>query len=236
MTVSHLPSLLTSYRSLLEQMDHWFHRCQEAYPSAIHCDAGCSACCRALFDISLLDALLLRQGFEQLSRQTQQEIQRKAAPILQRLEAQWPGFRSPWLLNDLPEELWLDIPQEDNTPCPLLDEDGRCQVYAHRPMLCRLHGLPQVDRSGEVFSDRCCSLNFTRQDPMALKTLRWDFKKAFTAEFELLQTLTAELGDLATTEVDTLIPAAVFLVPTEIDWPLVLSQREGGASNDPDRS
>lgn len=26
--------------------------------------------------------------------------------------------------------------------CPALDEDGRCAIYAHRPVICRTHGLP----------------------------------------------------------------------------------------------
>ena len=28
------------------------------------------------------------------------------------------------------------------TPCEALGEDGRCQCYADRPILCRRHGLP----------------------------------------------------------------------------------------------
>jgi len=26
--------------------------------------------------------------------------------------------------------------------CPALDPDGRCAIYAHRPVICRTHGLP----------------------------------------------------------------------------------------------
>jgi Fe-S-cluster containining protein len=26
--------------------------------------------------------------------------------------------------------------------CPALDADGRCAIYAHRPVICRTHGLP----------------------------------------------------------------------------------------------
>lgn len=33
------------------------------------------------------------------------------------------------------------IPAGRRHPCPLL-VDGRCRLYAHRPMICRMHGLP----------------------------------------------------------------------------------------------
>ena len=41
--------------------------------------------------------------------------------------------------------------------CPLLVE-GRCSVYARRPLICRSHGLPVADEDGSV---SWCPLNFT---------------------------------------------------------------------------
>lgn len=42
--------------------------------------------------------------------------------------------------------------------CPLLDEAGRCKVYAARPLICRSHGLPiQV---GPSTQRDVCPLNF----------------------------------------------------------------------------
>jgi Fe-S-cluster containining protein len=40
-------------------------------------------------------------------------------------------------------------------PCPLL-ENGRCLLYAARPIICRTHGLPLLgNREGERFVDTC---------------------------------------------------------------------------------
>ncbi len=55
--------------------------------------------------------------------------------------------------------------------CVFLDVDGRCAVYAARPLLCRTHGLPLV--TGEpargalrVVDDiSVCALNFTGRPP-----------------------------------------------------------------------
>ena len=41
--------------------------------------------------------------------------------------------------------------------CALL-LDGRCSVYAQRPLICRSHGLPVADDAGQV---SWCPLNFT---------------------------------------------------------------------------
>ena len=41
-----------------------------------------------------------------------------------------------------------EIPESQKLLCPL-NQDGRCMVYAQRPMICRLHGLPhELNRPG----------------------------------------------------------------------------------------
>ncbi|WP_300670365.1 YkgJ family cysteine cluster protein [Desulfoluna sp.] len=37
----------------------------------------------------------------------------------------------------------------DEGPCPLLDETGACLLYAHRPLICRTHGLPILFDDGQ---------------------------------------------------------------------------------------
>jgi Fe-S-cluster containining protein len=43
--------------------------------------------------------------------------------------------------------------------CPLLD-DGSCILYAHRPIICRTHGLPIIIRHGEDVQVDYCPRNF----------------------------------------------------------------------------
>ncbi|MEZ4485429.1 MAG: YkgJ family cysteine cluster protein [Syntrophotaleaceae bacterium] len=150
---------------MLKTIDAWFANCKSTCGSQIQCAAGCSACCRGLFDITLLDAFLLQTGFRHLPQERQTAIRAKAEDRLCQLQAEWPELRQPYLLNHLPDELWTDMPEDDQTPCPLLGEDGGCLVYEHRPMICRTHGLPNIDDSGESFSDHHCSLNFVGIDP-----------------------------------------------------------------------
>ena len=40
------------------------------------------------------------------------------------------------------DELALRAREGDSEVCAALDADGRCAIYAHRPVICRTHGLP----------------------------------------------------------------------------------------------
>lgn len=203
--------LLDEYRALLEKVDRWFDGCCEALPDQIACKRGCSACCRGLFEISLLDAALLQQGFALLNPTVQNEIRRVAEARVTELQAQWPEFVHPYILNRLPHDDWQQMPEGDMTPCPLLDEAGLCRVYRFRPLVCRLHGLPNIDSSGESFSDEWCSLNFTGSNPLELTKLRAPFRDLFGREFDLLGDFARRQLGLETLELDTFIPSALLI-------------------------
>jgi len=207
-----MQDVLDRYSSLLQEVDQWFAGCVQRHESSITCARGCSSCCRGLFDITLLDALYLRSGFNQLSEDIQDSIRLKAGAQLEPLTARWPIFTAPWLLNPIPEIEWDDMmPEDDETPCPLLSETGTCLVYAHRPMTCRLNGIPLIDVSGEELFDDWCTLNFADSDPRSAEDLRYAFNELFAQELLLFHELTSRLLGKAISELDTIIPAAVFI-------------------------
>jgi Fe-S-cluster containining protein len=51
--------------------------------------------------------------------------------------------------------------------CAALDEDGRCRIYAARPIVCRSHGVPIRMRRGSLPVVESCARNFTRTEPAA---------------------------------------------------------------------
>lgn len=110
------------------------------------------------------------------------------------------------------------MPEEDQTPCPLLDPNGRCLVYEWRPMVCRLHGLPNIDHSGESFADTWCTLNFAGLDPLARPELRWGFRDNFVREVGLFREFAARLLGFPVNELDTFIPTALFIDFAATDW------------------
>jgi hypothetical protein len=115
-------------------------------------------------------------------------------------------------LNGIPEDEWdLLMPEEDETPCLLLSQNGGCLIYEQRPMTCRLNGIPLIDISGEELFDEWCTLNFTEGNPQQLTDLRFGFTKLFGEELLLFQDLIRCLTGNIRNEVDLFIPAALVM-------------------------
>jgi len=203
--------VLQAYRQLIEEIDDWFSGCIDRFPEQIKCAAGCSACCRGLFEISLLDAALLKQGFQQLDPEVQRIALLKARTRLSDLQQQWPDLEHPFILNRLPHNDWEQMPEDDPIPCPLLGDKGSCLVYRHRPLLCRLHGLPNVDLSGEVFMADYCTLNFPGIDATLNQKLRHRFHEIYRKEFDLLGEFSELILPKRDLEIDTFIPLALLI-------------------------
>lgn len=214
-----IDDIIERYGRLLTEIDSWYASCSSAFPVDIACRQGCSDCCRALFDITLLDAVFLRRGVERLPVEILQMVTAKAEERLAQLRQLWPELSPPYLLNHRPEGEWgQQMPDDDETPCVLLGDDGRCLVYEHRPMTCRLHGLPLVDPDGTVLHDEWCTLNFIDSDPVAREALRGDFTRIFSDEVRLFRELEKVLLDKGFSELDTFIPLVLLVDFERFDW------------------
>ena len=214
-----LKEILEKYAELLRRVDDWFAGCAGKHPSAITCRNGCSECCRALFDITLLDAFYLKYGFDRLDPEIKDAILVRARERLVYLQGLWPDFAEPWILNYRPEEEWeILMPEDDETPCILLGANGTCMVYDFRPMTCRLHGLPLVDISGEVLHDEWCTLNFPGRNPLEVNDLRWEFNLLFREELLIFREFTGKLLSKPFNELDTFIPTALLIDFAGFDW------------------
>jgi Fe-S-cluster containining protein len=109
----------------------------------VTCAEGCSDCCHALFDISLVEALYINSAFNErfpkgpererildladASDRAHYKLKRKA------VKAGEKGVSTEAILADLARE---------RIRCPLLGDDDRCVLYDCRPVTCRLYGVP----------------------------------------------------------------------------------------------
>ena len=108
------------------------------------CRLGCTQCCYGAFAINALDVLRLRAGMEALKSAEPDRsagILRRAQAWIAEYSPGFPGDAETGLLGDSEQEQFDDFANE--APCPALDPaSGRCDVYAWRPMTCRVFGPP----------------------------------------------------------------------------------------------
>ena len=144
------------YRELLERLDVWFARGRQAAGGVVPCRGGCSACCHGPFDISVADAELIEQAVARLPEEERREVMRRGSVLLERMLALEPGWRPPYAVDGLGEERFDRLTEAlAAEPCPLLDDAGRCRIYADRPLVCRMIGLSMRTPAGRVIENAC---------------------------------------------------------------------------------
>ena len=126
------------------------------------CRKGCTQCCIGAFAINQLDAARLREGLATLELHDPERaarIRERARQSVARISVDFPGDASTGLLaeDQSSEERFLDFANDE--PCPVLDpETGACDLYASRPLTCRVFGPPV--RSGPEGGLGVCELCF----------------------------------------------------------------------------
>jgi Fe-S-cluster containining protein len=110
------------------------------------CRIGCTQCCHGAFAINALDATRLRAGMEVLRATNPDraaEIERRTNAWLAEYGANFPGDRNTGTLGHSAEDQSRFEDFANDAACPALDPaTGRCDVYAWRPMTCRVFGPP----------------------------------------------------------------------------------------------
>jgi len=146
---------MDAYRKLMDRADTWYRSVQSAHSAKVPCRIGCRDCCLGLFEISLADSDMLREGLAKLSEVERLEIRNRAGSILNQLRRTYPDLGES--LRGLSEEEIdeiLAIPGD--VECPALGPGGECRLYDHRPLVCRLAGVPVVDLRGQAVQPEGC--------------------------------------------------------------------------------
>jgi Fe-S-cluster containining protein len=128
------------------------------------CRPGCTQCCHGAFAINVLDTLRLRAGMKELRAgqpALAADLERRARAWLDKHLPSFPGDPETGLLgsSDAERERFEDFANE--AACPALNPaTGLCDVYAWRPMTCRVFGPPVRMEAGEGTALGCCELCF----------------------------------------------------------------------------
>ncbi|MDD9302380.1 MAG: YkgJ family cysteine cluster protein [Desulfobacter sp.] len=170
------------YEAVVNMVDQIFNKVKEEFPKEVFCREKCSDCCYAIFDLTLIEAIYLNHKFkETFSGKTKTDL----------LEI---AFKTDRALVKMKREAYKKVKEgtdqleivgkmsQERIRCPLLGENNLCVLYDHRPITCRVYGIPT---STAGVSHICGRTNFSQGK--AYPTLNMD--KIYTQ----LQLLSAEL-------------------------------------------
>ena len=206
--IPDLTPIFERYEALVREVDSIFAKVDKACPGCVTCHSGCSDCCNALFDLSLVEALYLNRHFKQHfgygpQRSAILSEAAKTDRVLTKLKRDY--FRSVRnrASSATTEEEARDIlhgvmekAAHDRVRCPLLGKDETCQMYDFRPITCRLYGIPTaIEGKAHV----CGLSNFdtghgyptVHMDKIQdkLDELSMDIQKAVSSRFKELHTV-----------------------------------------------
>ena len=141
-------------KQIYAAMDQAYHRAADAY--GFSCDGCADNCCRTRFyHHTIIEFIYMVEGLNSLTPKEQNEVKLRALTVVAET-ARGDGSGAVMRLM-----------------CPL-NVDELCILYAYRPMICRLHGIPhELQKAGqnpaygpgcETFDRRCGHKGYLKFD------------------------------------------------------------------------
>jgi len=121
---------LKRLEAIFADMDRKYRQAADGYGfDCKGCEDNC--CMTRFYHHTLVEYVYILEGFKALDNKTRHEVKRRAEEVCQKtVRADEKG-------------------EPVRLMCPL-NFGGLCQLYAYRPMICRLHGIPhELHQSGQ---------------------------------------------------------------------------------------
>jgi len=129
--------------TLIQIVDAALASAVERSGSHLVCRPGCSQCCYGVFPIAQQDATRLQEGLALAAPEKAASIRGRVLKSLNQLDPWFPGDLASGILSQDHESAILFEEFANDEPCPVLDPaTGTCDLYEHRPILCRTFGPP----------------------------------------------------------------------------------------------
>ncbi len=127
-----------NYELLVDKAEAAFHSVKEKHSDCVKCELHCSDCCNAVFGVFLVEALYIREHFEQIKEEQKQDAIKRAKKTEQAIEELQKKLKT---FEDDPGMQAYTLARE-RIRCPLLDDNDECVLYQKRPITCRVYGIP----------------------------------------------------------------------------------------------
>lgn len=175
------PDLFAEYKTLVDKADMAFKKMEGEYGHLIPCRIHCCDCCYAIFGLFLIEAIFLNYFFNNLNRKERRE----AIIRSEKTDAKMLQVKSK-LNETFPDDPRMQIYGlgKQRARCPLLDDKDECILYEHRPITCRLYGIPiSIDGKASV----CGKTGFKKGVEYPTFDLDKVYKELYSLSKQLLQ-------------------------------------------------
>ncbi len=193
------------YEAIIGEADQVFETVKAKFAENVRCEKGCSDCCHALFDLTLVEALYLNKHFlERFSGKAKSKVLAQADEsdrLVHRLKrdafkAAKEGASAQAILAEMAKV---------RVRCPLLDDEGACLMYDKRPVTCRIYGVPTAI-GGQAHT--CGRSGFEKGKPYPTVYLDRIQDKLYALSHELAGSLATRFKGLG----EVLVPASLALM------------------------
>ena len=196
------------YEEILAVADKVFGRVKNEHSDCFKCKTKCSDCCNALFDLYLIEALYINDKFNKKfkdgdKRERLVEKSNIADRTIYKLKRK--AYKD--LESGKDENELLSKMAEERVRCPLLNDDDMCDLYEHRPITCRLYGIP-ISIGG--VSHTCGLSAFTEGKQYPTVNLEKIHNKLYEISVELVKDIKSRHVKLA----DVIVPLSMALLTT----------------------
>lgn len=172
--------LFQSYEGVADRAETAFQETQKAHGACIKCEPHCSDCCHAVFGLFLIEAGYLKEHFDKLTEEEKRATLSRCEQAEKSLERLQNMLRE----HEGDPQMQAYIMSRERIPCPLLKEDQECALYLHRPITCRVYGIPtKVQGKARV----CWKADFKKDERYPVFDLDGMYRELYFLSTELLK-------------------------------------------------
>lgn len=201
-----LEKYFNKYENLVKLVDEAFDKVKSQFGECVKCSSGCSDCCFAIFDLTLIEAMYINHHFnakypggslrhDMMERANRAD--RKLYKLKKKAHSQAAeGIDEITIIGDMSLE---------RVRCPLLNLEDKCDLYDFRPIACRVYGIPT---SAMGLGHTCGKSGF--EQGISYPTLNMDavYKKLYDISEGFLSEIPTKYNKMS----DMLVPVSTAII------------------------
>lgn len=195
------------YEALVNMVDSIVEKVKQEHPTCVNCKKGCTDCCYALFDLTLVEAIYLNHKFLEAFGRDAGMLEKANNADRQVYKLKKQAYRDQEKGKN--EVAILAEMAMARVRCPLLNEREMCDLYAYRPITCRIYGVPTQIQG---MTHTCGKSGFDEGTPYPTINMDTIYRQLYEISHELVTDIKTRYRKAG----DVLVPVSMAMI-TEYD-------------------